>query len=76
MQEVINTHRESNIITSKNGGMAVREIQKNMLEFYQYHLKDQQSLKQEPIHYDIIFLDLNMPIMDGYEACKRIIQIY
>lgn len=22
--------------------------------------------------YDIIFLDLNMPIMDGFEACKRI----
>lgn len=29
-----------------------------------------------PRHFDMIIMDLNMPIMDGYEACKQIIQIY
>lgn len=27
-------------------------------------------------YYDMIFLDLTMPIKDGYEACKQIIQHY
>ena len=26
--------------------------------------------------FDVIILDLNMPISDGYEACKKINQIY
>ena len=25
-----------------------------------------------PDHYDVIFLDINMPIMGGVEACKKI----
>lgn len=29
-----------------------------------------------PKHFDAIILDLNMPIIDGYEACKQITQIY
>ena len=29
-----------------------------------------------PEHFDAIIMDLNMPIMDGWEACKRILQIY
>ena len=53
--------------------MAVREIHKNMHEFYQYNKKCQKFEKEEPVHFDIIILDLNMPIMNGYEACKRII---
>jgi len=27
-------------------------------------------------NYDLIILDLNMPIMNGYEACQRICEIY
>ena len=30
----------------------------------------------EPQHFDVVILDLNMPILDGYEACKQILQIY
>jgi CheY-like chemotaxis protein len=26
--------------------------------------------------YDFIILDLNMPIMDGYEACEQIVEYY
>ena len=54
--------------------MAVREIQKNMSEFYKYNKDNQMKMAvEEPVHFDIIFLDLNMPIMNGYEACKKIL---
>lgn len=48
-----------------------------MLEFYDYHYeKHNQIICEKPIHYDAIILDLNMPIMNGHEACKQILQIY
>ena len=27
-------------------------------------------------YYDLIFLDLNMPIMNGYESCEQISNLY
>ena len=27
-------------------------------------------------NYDFIILDLNMPIMNGFEACERICEVY
>ena len=27
-------------------------------------------------YFDMIFLDLDMPILDGHEACKQIIKFY
>lgn len=27
-------------------------------------------------HFDLIVLDLNMPITDGYEACSSILKLY
>lgn len=36
--------------------------------------RTQQSPNEEP--YDIIFLDLDMPIMDGYDCCVKITQFY
>lgn len=53
-----------------------------MKAFYKYHKKlendDQieESINVIPRHFDMIILDLTMPIMDGYEACKQIIQLY
>ena len=29
-----------------------------------------------PRHFDAIIMDLNMPIMDGHEACKQILALY
>lgn len=31
---------------------------------------------QTEVPYHVILLDLNMPILDGFEACKRIIEFY
>lgn len=29
--------------------------------------------KSKTAHYDVIILDLDMPIMNGYQACKKIL---
>ena len=50
-----------------NGDEAVKIIQKNMVEFHSYQAG---SNEPRPKHFDIIILDLNMPIMNGYEACR------
>ena len=52
-----------------NGDEAVKTIQKNMVEFHAYQTG---SHVKHPRHFDANILDLSMPIMDGYEACKQI----
>ena len=41
-----------------------------MLEFHNFNDLSMDSNIEPPMHFDAIILDLNMPIMDGYEACK------
>lgn len=46
-----------------------------MHEFYQYQEweekgDDQIDIPKHPQHFDVIILDLNMPILNGFEACK------
>ena len=49
---------------------------------YSYQLKNIDKIVDEwetfyqKKSFDIIILDLNMPISDGYEACKKITQMY
>lgn len=64
------------MVTAINGDQAVRTIQQNMSEFYQYNSPNRSSLVEQPIHFDVIILDLSMPIMDGYKACEKILEIY
>ena len=64
------------VVTAVNGDLALRQIQKNMGEFYNYNNSKKRHTKEQPVHYDAIIMDLSMPIMDGQEACMRIQQIY
>lgn len=56
-----------------------------MREFYVYNNPKEDAkngenqiveVKVQPRHFDAIIMDLNMPIMDGFEACKQICQLY
>lgn len=38
--------------------------------------QNQNLISDHSFYYDLIFLDLNMPICDGYEACTKIKQFY
>ena len=51
-----------NVTTAINGQSAYEEVRKFMI--------DQNS------YFDLILLDLNMPVTDGYEACSKILQIW
>lgn len=39
------------------------------------HIKQKETNSMER-YYDLIFLDLNMPILNGYETCEQIIKFY
>lgn len=58
------------MLTAVNGDQAVREIQDNMHDFYDFENDHNNEIKDPPMHFDVVILDLNMPILDGYEACK------
>ena len=38
-------------------------------------IKQKETNAQER-YYDLIFLDLNMPILNGYETCEQIVKFY
>jgi len=37
---------------------------------------DNISFRNQSLMFDVVILDLNMPIMDGYDACKKIRALY
>ena len=70
MENLIKTGRTVEIITAVNGDEAVQEIQKNMSQFSEYFNRGSENeVSEVPVHFNIVFMDLNMPIMDGYDAC-------
>ena len=42
----------------------------------EFHSFNNDGSFSNPKHFDAIFMDLNMPIMNGYDACKHIADIY
>jgi CheY-like chemotaxis protein len=38
--------------------------------------KKEESGHQHHMLFDIVLLDLNMPISDGFEACQKILKLY
>ena len=50
--------------TAKNGQEALDFVRQNETD------------DKQVCHYSLIFLDLNMPIMNGYEACRQIAEFY
>lgn len=57
-----------------NGDIAVRQIQKNISKISKFMENCNSSqavpIMEKPKHFDVIILDLDMPILNGYEACK------
>lgn len=47
-------------------GSSTKHLNKEQLQIIQSSLKN----------FDLIVLDLNMPIMNGFEACERILEVY
>lgn len=58
------------VTTAVNGYEAFQLIKKQMTD-------DKKKKKpEEDSHFSLILLDLNMPISDGYDACKNILKVY
>jgi CheY-like chemotaxis protein len=58
--------------TAMNGKIALEIVQSNISQYKNYYKKYEQNeiREEEPRHFDVIILDLNMPIMGGFEALK------
>ena len=56
------------MVTAINGYEAYEIIDKS--------LKDKESADDLECLFDIVLLDLNMPISDGYDSCKKILKLY
>ena len=65
-------------VSARNGFEAhniVNEVFKNQVQHIST-LVDEESFNRKHKAFDIIMMDLNMPIQDGYDACKSITQLY
>ena len=73
MKMLLEAHANTDMSQAMNGDQAVKKIQENMGEFHDFK---EGKIREQPKHFDAILLDLNMPIMDGYDACVQIQDIY
>ena len=81
MMEVILKLNNFEVTTAQNGFEAF-ELASEAYRYQQSNIKqivDQwsnHSFMAQVQMYDLVILDLNMPISDGYEACQKICQLY
>ena len=77
MMEVILKMNNFDVVKARNGFEAFEKAAEAM-QFTQQNIKQivDQWDKTSFEMFDVIILDLNMPISDGYEACKKISQMY
>ena len=59
------------VVVAQNGHEAFEEIQNTLRKF-----QDPNCTESERQLFDLVVLDLNMPISDGYETCKNIVNLY
>ena len=65
--EDIEINREIVVTMLKDTGMQIDEAENGKIAI--------EMVQKDPARYDIIFMDLHMPIMDGYSATKKILSI-
>ena len=61
------TVNDFEVVEAQNGYEAFEEVEKS---FFEDEKGNHSNL------FDLIVLDLNMPISDGFEACKNIMKLY
>mmetsp|Transcript_17115 Transcript_17115/g.26463 ORF Transcript_17115/g.26463 Transcript_17115/m.26463 type:complete len:152 (-) Transcript_17115:749-1204(-) len=64
MQTLLLEGKNCEVVEARNGFEAFSKVQKSI-----------QSHKQEEL-FDLVVLDLNMPIENGYNACRMITKLY
>ena len=71
MLQVIFQMNNFDVIIAQNG----HEAYELVVESFREGNPDPQASKEHSL-FDLILLDLNMPISDGYETCKNVVNLY
>lgn len=64
------------IVTSERRQLKLRRQQSRLDDSNAESIEQCDDVKHIPTHYNLIVLDLNMPVMGGKEACQKIVSAY
>ena len=76
MKEVVNQNEGIEIVTKVDGREAVNCFKEQFASNQIFDGARRASIFQIFRNFDVVILDLNMPKLDGFEACKQITQIF